>query len=179
MKTLKIVVISGILLIFGIYYCGGFGNVKPSFDEVPRGWSRTAYVPYGKCQRHDSGKWGLIEYTAPGNKGVIKVYYGDVPSEFIGCEDDGALKKALLEKAKNWLTVPDTLGKSPSQSGIMPSAPAQNATIIAQFGVNDDDNRWSYNETVWIVDNICIDVHSSYSWDISKDVLFFIWGISL
>jgi len=70
---------------------------KPTINVVPENWSLEEDSPYGTYE-DDSGdtQWGLIYYTDQTDEDLVLIYYGDVPSELKGHEND---ENALIERA--------------------------------------------------------------------------------
>jgi len=86
-----------------LFFNNGFpSNVAtPIGGYVPQGWHCSVEDSYGTYMNSDGTKWGLIEYTDNADKTFVQIYYGDVPPELKGKENDrdALIARAIVESA--------------------------------------------------------------------------------
>ena len=75
--------------------------VTPTVGHVPQGWYCSAEDSYGTYVDSDGTKWGLIGYTDNTDDDFVQIYYGDVPPELKGRENDrdALIARAIVESA--------------------------------------------------------------------------------
>ena len=75
--------------------------VTPTGGYVPQGWYCSVEDSYGTYVDNDGTKWGLIEYTGNADDAFVQIYYGDVPPELKGKENDrdALIARAIVESA--------------------------------------------------------------------------------
>jgi len=152
MKTKAIIIVAGILLLLNMTYgCGTLSGVtKPTVSYVPQGWYISTEDPYGTYVEEDGTKAGLITYTDAVDMDFVQIYYGDIPPDLEGKEDDGG---ALTDKAVEWATTFD-----PEETGTMAVA-GQLAGYAKAYDATIDVYDM---EIVFVKGSTCIDIYTCY-----------------
>jgi len=149
-KGLMILGVVVILLLSNIFSgCGG-GVTKPTVDYVPQGWFLSDEEPYGTYHETDGTEWGLIEYTDEVDWDFVQLFYGDVPPELKGRENDGT---ALIGRA-----ILEATAFVPDETGTMTIA-----GHLAGYAKSYDATYEIYEmEIVFVVDSTCIDIYTMF-----------------
>ena len=148
------------LAIIVIFVCACDSNslpsymTKPTINVVPENWSLEEDFPYGEIEiESDSGdtKWGLIYYTDETDQNLVLIYYGDVPSELKGHEND---EGALIEQAT--LEASEFYGIDETGSMII-------AGNIAGYVKGYDPETDTYDlDIVFVDDATCVDIYAAF-----------------
>ena len=128
----------------------GTGVTKPTVSYVPQDWYLSNEDPYGTYRETDDTEWGLIEYTDDVDWDFAQIYYGDIPPELKGKENDGA---ALIARATLEATtfVPDETGTMTVSGQLAGYVKAYDASLAAYE-----------MEIVFVKDSTCIDIYTMY-----------------
>lgn len=150
-KWLTMLVLVSVLLLTTIAPgCGAPDITKPTVGYVPEGWYCSAEDPYGTYEELDGTKSGLLEYTDAEDYDSVQIFYGDIPPELKGNEENMA---SLTAKAVEWASAFD-----PDETGTM--------TVIGQlagYAKSYDDELEIYDlEIVFVKGSTCIDIYSMY-----------------
>ena len=152
MKTKVIIIVAGILLLLNMTYgCGTLSGVtKPTVSYVPQGWHISAEDPYGTYEEADGTKSGLIQYTDAADLFFVQIFYGDIPPELKGKEDD---RNSLIAKAIEWAAAfyPDETGTMTVAGKLAGYAKAYDAV----YDVYD-------MEIVFVYESTCVDIYTKY-----------------
>ena len=124
------------------------GVEKPSVGTVPEGWYLSDEAPYPEYG--GNGNWGLIEYTDEYDSDFVQIWYGDLPSELEGKEED---RDALIGRA-----IYESAAFEPTDTGTM--------TIgdwLAGYAKAYDADYDVYDmEIVFVNGATCVDIYVCY-----------------
>ena len=184
MKTkgiIMLVLVTTLLLSSITYGCGlPSGMVKPTVGYVPQGWYCSEDDPYGTYEEIDGTKAGAIIYTDNVDYDFVMIFYGDVPPELKGKEND---RDALIASAT-------TLLKDMYVEASMPYA-FENPTEDGTMTVAGELTGWvkvydpAYDvydlAIVFVKGSTCVDIYAMYdaTYEDEAEVTSLIDSISL
>jgi len=125
------------------------GMVKPTVGYVPQGWYCSADDPYGTYDESDGTEWGLIEYTDNVDYDFVMIFYGSVPPELKGKEND---RDALIAKAIEYAIF------EPTESETMVVADELAGWVKAYDPEYDIYNM----KIVFVKGSTCVDIFTEY-----------------
>ena len=150
-KGLIMLVLVTLLLLNIISGCDGTpGITKPTVGYVPQNWYLSTDDAYGTWLHDDGTDCGLIEYIDEVDWDFVQIYYGDIPAELEGKENDG---DALIAKA-----IERSAAFDPEETGTMVVAgqlAGYTKAYNAALGFYD-------MEIVFVKGSTCIDIYTIF-----------------
>ena len=124
--------------------------VVPTVGYMPEDWYLSAEEAYPSLEAEDGTRWGLIEYMDQVDYDFVQIYYGDMPSELIGRENDS---DALIARA-----IWESITFDPEETGTMVIGGRLAGYAKAYDPVYDVYDM----EIVFVIDSTCIDIYAYY-----------------
>ena len=150
-KGLTVLALVTVLLLTTIASgCEALDITKPTVGYVPEEWYCSSEDPYGTYEEPDGTNSGLIEYTDADDYDFVQIFYGDIPPELRGNEEN---RDSLIAKATEWASAFD-----PEETGTM--------TVVGQlagYAKSYDDVLEIYDlEIVFVKGSTCIDIYTIF-----------------
>jgi len=125
----------------------GAGVLKPEVGFVPENWYLSDEADYPE---YGDGNWGLIQYMDEVDYDFVQIWYGDVPSELKGRENDS---NALISQA-----VSRAVTFEPTETGTMTVG-----VWLAGYAkaYNAEINAYEM-EIVFVYESTCVDIYTCY-----------------
>ena len=131
--------------------CPPLGQLTvPTVGYIPQDWYLSDEEAYPNIVDQDGTHWGLIEYTDQVDYDFVQIYYGEMPSELIGHENDA---NALIDRA-----IYESVTFDPEETGTILIG-----SRLAGYAKAYDPSYEIYDmEIVFIIDSTCIDIYTVY-----------------